>query len=1269
MTQPGQPDFDPGRFLGEIGVGYWEYDIASDRLRYSELLRDWVGGDFPAPEGSRLADWFARIHPEDRARAEAAARLTFAEGAPFSLDHRFARADGSWVWLAARGYIADRDASGQPLRLLGSKTDISELKTAQEAVLRRDRYQRAVLDNFPFLVWLKDKESRYLAVNQPYVDACGLASPEQMVGKSDLDIWPRDLAEAYRADDREVLTSGRGKMVVEPLSATTGKSWIETYKSPVMLDGEVIGTVGYAHDISERMRVEALLEESEERYRILADNSPEWQYWVGPSATYLYVSPGCEAISGYPPQAFLADAGLMLALVHPQDRGVWQAHWREISAGLHSQSHAHVELRIVSRSGEVRWIEHQCQAVTGHKENDGGWRGVNRDITERKQAEEAVRESRELLRTVIDESPNIILMKDWDGRFLMANLALAKLYGTRPDALVGKSDADFNPNREQVEFFQENIRNILREGETRIVLEASTDATTGETHYFQSIKKPLRGPDGEPRILVIAHDITETHQAKARAEASEQRLNYALDATGEGIWDWNVSSGQVRHNAQWLRGMGLPVTCLEHPLELFTDHVHPDDRDAVWARIRACMEGEGDYVSEHRMCHVDGSVFWVLDRGRVVERDAEGGALRMVGSYSDITERKAAQRELEQHRAHLEALVAHRTSELVAARERAESASRAKSTFLTNMSHEIRTPMNAIIGLTHLLRGSATLPKQVEQLDKVAEAARHLLGIINDILDISKIEAGKLEIEVADFQLDQVIAHTFDLIQGKAMAKGLTLRREIDPALPRVLRGDALRLGQILLNFSGNAIKFTERGGVRIAATLVGRDGDRLRVRFEVGDSGIGMRADQVERLFQAFEQADSSTTRKYGGTGLGLAISKRLILLMGGDREGDIGVESRPGEGSRFWFEIPLLSSKARAETAPPQAIDPRDALARRRGARILLAEDNLVNQEVARELLAEVGMRVDVVANGAEALRLLEQTAYDLVLMDVQMPVMDGCAATRAIRALPGRERLPILALTANAFSDDRARCLAAGMNAHIAKPVDPEALHAALVTWLPETCDSGVGAPAADPRAAILAILGLDSEAGLRSVRGKWASYERLLRLYVENHRQDLAKLRLHLAAGEVEAARLIAHSLKGVAGSLGALSVQAQAAELEALLRGDGDQDQIEHLSARLESEMAKLVGALDAALNLARPDDARPGAASVAISDEAIAHLERLLSEDDLGAGDALRVALPTLAVRLPAPTLARLSRQIDAYDFQAALQTLRMVASAREAAE
>jgi len=279
----------------------------------------------------------------------------------------------------------------------------------------------------------------------------------------------------------------------------------------------------------------------------------------------------------------------------------------------------------------------------------------------------------------------------------------------------------------------------------------------------------------------------------------------------------------------------------------------------------------------------------------------------------------------------------------------------------------------------------------------------------------------------------------------------LRLYSEIDPALPQVMRGDPLRLGQVLLNFTDNAVKFTEQGSVGITAKLMERDGERLRVRFEIRDTGIGMSEEQIALLFQEFVQADASTTRKFGGTGLGLAISQRLILLMAGDLESDIGVDSQPGVGSTFWFEIPLLEGIASDATANPTT-DYRVVLASHQGARLLLVEDNEINQEVALDLLHEVGFDADVASDGAEALRQVQKHDYDLVLMDVQMPVMDGLTATRAIRALPGREDLPILAMTANAFNEDRQACLEAGMNDHFAKPFDAETLYAAMIKWLP-------------------------------------------------------------------------------------------------------------------------------------------------------------------------------------------------------------------------
>ncbi len=408
---------------------------------------------------------------------------------------------------------------------------------------------------------------------------------------------------------------------------------------------------------------------------------------------------------------------------------------------------------------------------------------------------------------------------------------------------------------------------------------------------------------------------------------------------------------------------------------------------------------------------------------------------------SNLIQLQRAKQDLERHRQHLEERVLERTAQL-------EAASKAKSIFLANMSHEIRTPMNAIIGLTHLLRQTPLTAKQAGWLDKAADAAQHLLGILNDILDFSKIEAGKMALTVAEFNLNAIIDQAFGLVAEEAEAKGLHLVRDVDPDLPPRFLGDAQRLGQVLANFVGNAVKFTEMGRITLSVRPEADVADAPRLRFEVSDTGIGLDVTQCSRLFEAFEQADSSTTRKYGGTGLGLAISKHLVELMGGE----IGVESRLGEGSRFWFAVPLARSLSQCrDEAPPASAQPSAPLALA-GKHVLLAEDNLINQEVAMMLLEDAGLRVDTVDNGAEALNRAREHDYDLILMDVQMPVMDGLVATRAIRTLPRHKATPILAMTANVLASDIQACLAAGMNAHVAKPIDPGSLYDTLVAWLP-------------------------------------------------------------------------------------------------------------------------------------------------------------------------------------------------------------------------
>ena len=916
------------------------------------------------------------------------------------------------------------------------------------------------------------------------------------------------------------------------------------------------------------------------------------------------------------------------------------------------------------------------------------------DITERERAQ------RKLVfnRKVVENSAPLFWLNPVTGQLVYANKEACDQLGYSLEEMIGMDicaiTAEATPEKVAM------LTNVLKE--------------TGKPRYFESRYRCSDGEviqvdvtvflaEDEDRALQVVAFTDTTEKKHAAAVINRQRTNMMIlintlpdpvfykDQEGRYLGCNHAYSSLVGRTSDEIQGLGCE--------DLFP----PETAAAMRARDNAMMLSKQQRSAEHWVTYPDGRRV-LLDTLITPLNGTDGAQNGLLGVSRDITARKEAEDAV--HRA----------------KEAAEEATQLKSDFLANMSHEIRTPMNAIIGMSHLALKTEMTPRQRDYIGKVHRSGQHLLGIINDILDFSKVEAGKLTIEHIDFEMDKLLENVAYLISEKCNAKGVELVFDISPDVPQILIGDPLRVGQILINYANNAVKYTEKGEIVISARVSEHTLEDALLHFSVRDTGIGLTEDQMTRLFQSFSQADSSTTRKFGGTGLGLAISKNLSNLMGGEA----GVSSVFGQGSNFWFTVRvgisqsparvllpvpdlrgrralvvddndnsrivmremlesmtfdvtdvgsgpaavmavrqahiagrpfdivyldwrmpvmdgietarrikalghtpenavvMVSAFSREEvikeaeplgithvivkplnpsnlfditmqalgeqsvagnTSGPIVTDNTKQLAFMRGARILVADDNDINQQIARELLEDAGFMVDCAINGQIALEMAQKTSYSLVLMDMQMPVMDGLQATTALRQVTRLHDLPVVAMTANAREEDRRSCLAAGMNDFLSKPIDPNVLWAMLLKWLkPLKSDLPVPQPlqltAKKNDELPQGILGLDVPKGLGHMMGKKTLYVTMLRKYVAGQRSGVQAMRDALDAHDTLSAQRIAHTLRGVSATIGATDIAAYASSIETALREQQPRADVDTALNALQLPMDRFIGELE-----------------------------------------------------------------------------------------
>lgn len=803
---------------------------------------------------------------------------------------------------------------------------------------------------------------------------------------------------------------------------------------PIFKNQKNIGTVISFQDISERLQAEEKIRFSEDNFRfaLKAADASYWHYdWLHDQITV--------DVHGYGEDNMPKTMKEFLSLVHPDDQK------RVENAMLHHFRNdvpfLKVDYRFLNKkTGKWIWLHSTGRPVEMDEQGRPiAVSGLTLDITNRQTLLEEVKTSQERLHIISEHTYDWQSWQDLDGKLLWVNKAVERITGYPVDECTTMGNYPIPLIDEHDSPLFENIKKEALGGAARQEKNLRIRKKDGGLAWVSWSMEPVRNPKGRIiGIASVAKDITRQKEARQALRLMSKVFEDSIDP----IFIVNHETRKIiNFNEAAVSAYGYSrKELLGGYIALVTPESLIEQTDVLYNR---CVAGEICRNIEWQRREKNGEIQPVLLSLSLL-KDEDGKIHGIASMARNISELKQAEQELKDYGDHLEDLVRERTAGLVKAMKIAKEATKAKSSFLANISHEISTPLNAIVGFVHLALQTGLTSRQRDYLTKIQKSTKSLLNIINDILDFSKIEAAKLTLEVTEFYLGEVLDTVTNLIDIKAREKGLELVFNIEPQIPQALTGDPLRLSQVLINLIGNAVKFTDHGQILLSCCLVKNNEDSVELEFSIQDSGVGLTQEQQNRLFQAFSQADTSTTREYGGTGLGLSISKNLVKMMGGGR---IQVQSQLGKGATFSFTVCLK----KAVSLPTQGKKPVPDIESIRGARLLVAEDNSLNQQVIRDILEHSGVAVDIADNGRIALEMLKKNDYDGILMDINMPEMDGYTTTRRIRQIYGSRDLPIIALTGNTVPEDMEKALAAGMDDQVSKPIHIHTLLAVLCKWI--------------------------------------------------------------------------------------------------------------------------------------------------------------------------------------------------------------------------